>query len=76
MIIGRRIPARFDLSDEGRHKLGIDDLLREREQLAALSRPDDDPPITLVPEDGEAERSAGVGEILQLEGALEEAPTP
>ena len=76
VIIGRRIPARFDLSDEGRHKLGIDDLLREREQLAALSRLDDDPPVTLVPEDGEAEKSAGVGEILKLEGALEEAPTP
>ena len=36
VIIGRLIPARFDLSEEGRQRLGLDELERQRaEELAA-----------------------------------------
>ena len=41
VIIGRLIPARFDISKEGRDRLGLDEL--ERERANALEAAIDDP---------------------------------
>jgi DNA-directed RNA polymerase subunit beta' len=48
VIIGRLIPARFDLSEEGRKRLGLDEI--HRNAAGALSTPGDDeipPPFEL-----------------------------
>jgi DNA-directed RNA polymerase subunit beta' len=41
VIIGRLIPARFDLSEEGRKHLGLDEL--ELERVRMLDAPDQEP---------------------------------
>jgi len=56
VIIGRLIPARFDISEEGRVKLGIPEIEKEREALAAAAaaerdavRFEMDMPVTKIP---------------------------
>jgi DNA-directed RNA polymerase subunit beta' len=37
VIIGRLIPARFDISEDGREKLGIPEIEKERAAIAAAA---------------------------------------
>ena len=73
VIIGRLIPARFDLSEEGRKRLGLDELESETEPLGMLPG---------LPEDGLSfDLPAGVEEVDGTEKEdeaekTEEAPEP
>ena len=57
VIIGRLIPARFDLSEEGRARLGLDEFRREPVGVLPIPLDEEPPPV-------------------ELEAAMEEAPTP
>ena len=71
VIIGRRIPARFDLSEEGRHKLGLDELPVGPTEMIPL--PGFADPISLEEDANPFETTP---KLLEFEGALEEVPTP
>ena len=47
VIIGRLIPARFDLSEEGRKRLGLDEFSRNAAGVLSTAGDEETPPFEL-----------------------------